>query len=155
MYAMEESTARKATTPNREVKRASKVILDILHDTLFFIFSPANRYNVMKKVMTDPFVGASIPKSMRFNRNAVVDEDILSSIRQSLSKLRYSRTFVELAIKHPILIAEISLGETTSVRHYARLLKVYQKHIKGSFEEEEHGFKAQDSMDSVLAEEEG
>jgi hypothetical protein len=127
--AMEESTAGEATTPNREVMRASKVILDILHDTLFFVFSAADRQNVMKKVMTDPFVGANIPKRMRFNRNAVVDEDILRSIRQSRSELRCPRTFVELAIKHPILIAQISFGEATSVRHYARLLKVYPKNI--------------------------
>jgi hypothetical protein len=41
----------------------------------------------MKKVMMDLFTSANIPKRMRFSRDALVDEDILSSIRQSLSKL--------------------------------------------------------------------
>jgi hypothetical protein len=127
--AMEESIAREAIVPNCEVKKASKVILDTMHNSLSLFSNVAYRQNVMKKVMMDPFTGTNILKKMRFSRDAVVNEDILSFVRQFLSVLRCPRASAELAKKHAILTALISSDETTFVRHYARVLKVHPRNI--------------------------
>lgn len=90
----------------------------------------SHRQAVLRTVWDSPVVRELLPpESQRVPSEVHAREGIVSSLLQSLSEVKTSKTKAQLVTKHAILTAAISNGSQASARQTARLLGVHHRNV--------------------------
>ena len=71
----------------RELNRASKVILDVIKDLLSSFLEAMDRQAMMQKAWQDLYICANVLKELKFNKDAVLQAQLLNDVRQSLEEV--------------------------------------------------------------------
>ena len=103
---------------------------------------------MIQKVWLDPYTCAIVLKKLKFNKDAVLQVDLLNGMQQSLEEVRCPRSVRELATKHAILKALVTLSYNTSARQTGQLLKVHPKNlVKANLRQSFNGIATSLAMD--------
>lgn len=89
-----------------------------------------HRQAVMRSVWNNTMTKDLLPLETRRVGNATEErERIVSSLLQSMSEVKTSKTKAHLATKHAILTAAVTTGTQVSARQTARLLGVHPRNV--------------------------
>ena len=77
----------------------------------------------------DTCTGANVLKKLKFNKDAVLQAQLLNGMSQSVEKVRCPRSARELATKHAIFTALVTSSHSSLARETGQLLKVHPKNL--------------------------
>ena len=115
----------------RLVRRDVAAILSCVHRTLGGRGrSLAHKQAVMRSVWNNPITKEILPpETRRVCAQSEARKRIVSSLLQSLSEVKTSKTKAHLATKHAILTAAVTNGTGLCARQTARLLGVHHRNV--------------------------
>jgi hypothetical protein len=96
--------------------------------------SPMNRKLVVEKVLSFTHVNANTPYYMLSTKLALVQQEVLAWVNQSLGKVKQANSNAKLTTKHCILATNISARPTSSTRDIARVLGVHHYNVSNAME---------------------
>ena len=115
----------------RLVRRDVAGILACVQRTLGRHMRPrAHKKAVIRTVWDSPCIRELLPRdAQKVSSEVHAREGIVSSLLQSLSEVKTSKTRAQLVTKHAILTAAITNGTRASARQTARLLGVHHRNV--------------------------
>jgi len=114
---------------NRDIKRATQVIVRIIALNLAPSSSVVVREAVIQGVCADQIVKYVIPNTIKSSKDVITKGDFLSGLVQSLSEVKLPNTVEKFASKHAISTTLINSSSNTSIWPKARMLKVHPKNV--------------------------
>jgi hypothetical protein len=112
-----------------EIKRVTKVILEVIKNTLSSFSSILAKKVVLYRVLFDPIMVDIIPNLNAVLNNTLVEKEFIYGLIQLLSEMKRPNNSMKLTTKHVILIVVVSDYSTTSLKHKAQLLNIHPKNI--------------------------
>ncbi len=100
-----------------ETKRVTKVILEMINNTLSSFSSILAKKVVLYRVLFDPIMVDIIPNLNVDLNNTLVEKELIYGLVQSLSEMKRPNNSMKLTTKHVILIVVVSDYSTTLFKH--------------------------------------
>lgn len=110
---------------DHEIKRAIKVILEVIKNTLSSFSIILTKKVILQKVLSDPIIINIDPNPNVVSKDTLVEKDLMFGLIQLLSEMKIPSSLMKLVIKHAILTTIVSGHSTTLLRHKAQLLHIH------------------------------
>jgi hypothetical protein len=117
------------TLLKRAIKRATQSIEQTISDQLALFPEPLARKAIIQRVLSNPIVDFNAQKHFKFSKQGIIEQELLSSLVQSLIEVKASNNATKLAIKHTILIAIMNSTSNTSLRQKTCLLIMHPRNV--------------------------
>jgi hypothetical protein len=96
---------------------------------LFYSLGRFAREAIIQRVFSNPIFVSNAPNHFKLSKKGIVEQELLSSLVQSLTKVKTSNSATKLATKCAILTTIMSSTPNTSLRQKACLLNVHLRNV--------------------------